>query len=49
MRPVVLGDEIFGDIQVVGCINNRNTIRIDQERYAARLRVSSQSSADVFL
>src|SRR5215212_2396365 len=47
MRPVVITDEIFGDIQVSSRINNRHSIRIDQQRNALRLRICSQGAADV--
>src|SRR5215203_5663634 len=47
MRPVVISDEIFGDIQVSSRIDDRHSIRIDQQRNALRLRICSQGAADV--
>ena len=49
MRPVVVGNKIPGDIQTRSRIDDRDSVRIDEQRNALRLRVGGQRGADVLL
>src|SRR5512132_3375866 len=49
MRAVVIVDEIFRDIETRSRIDDRYSVRIDQQRDAPRLRVRSQRVPDVLL
>jgi hypothetical protein len=49
MCPVVLGDEIFRDVEIRCRVDHGHSVYIDQERNAFRLRIRIQRIGNVFL
>ncbi len=49
MRAIVFVDEVSCDIEARRCVDDRNPVRIDQQRDAFCLRVCRERIADVIL